>query len=403
MQPLRIVIAEDEPTTLMTLGLYFSKAPEFELVATATNGESAVNTALDFKPDVLLCDIAMPRKDGIQVADAVSQALPDCIVVILSSQDSNEYAKLAIEAGARDYIHKSVDMASVPHRVFEVVRRVRLIEHSAQQRRAEQEAVSKIYAFYSPTGVAGSSTLAVNAALELTRNQQKTLLLDLNLQFGDVEFLLDLKGRVSISSIVDGMGDLLDYKLAGIAERHKSGLKVLYQHSLRDSELVTAKVVVSLLKSAREHMGVDFVLLDLDGRIDERTLSALDFADALFVVVSEDMLSVRKCKRALDVFRDLGLSDKIKLLVNKVTGKPAPHVAEILGPTFASIPVDPELFEDSARSGFPPIIENPSAPFSRAIADLVASAILLRKPAPSVESADSGVGRVGKLFKKLFS
>lgn len=393
--PLRIVLAEDDPSTLMTLSLYFQKQPLFEVVGTARDGDAAVTATLDHKPDVLLCDLSMPRKDGIQVTDIVTEELPDLIVVMLSAQDSNEYAQLAIEAGAKDYIHKSMDFAAVPNRVHEIVLRVRRIAHSARER--VKEHASKVFAFWGPSGGTGSSTLAINTALELARNQQTVALIDLNLQFGVVEHKLALTHRNNLSTLVDSDGNLMDYKLPSMIETHKSGLKVVYQNELRESETVTGRVVEQLLTVAHDQMGVDFVVIDCDTHIDERTLTALDVAHTLFVCVSENQLPVRQCVRALAVFQELGYTDKIKLLVNRA-GPRAPEWMTKLPPRFASFPVDPELFSSAEKSGFLPIIENPSAPFSRAIADLVASAILLKKP-----QQERKTGMVGQLFKKLFS
>jgi pilus assembly protein CpaE len=397
MKPLRILIAEDEPTTVMTLTAYFGKREEFELVGTATNGEAALKEALALKPDVLLCDIAMPKMDGLAVTQKLKESLPACVVVILSGQDTSEYAKLAIEAGASDYIHKSVEMHAVPLRVLDIVRRERQLASSMEQREAEQAA--KIFAFYSPNGGSGSSSLAINSALQLVRHQQRVLLIDLNLQFGDVEFLLDLTHRNSISSIVNAWGELMEFKVGLAVEPHKSGLRVMYKHELRESEKVTPQVVGSLLEHARQKMAVDFVLLDLDSHIDGRTLAALDMADALFVVVAEKPLAIKNCKRALEVFLELGYEGKMKLLVNKVAGSPQAFVEKVLGPRFASFPEDSALFEQSERSGFPPIIEKPSSPFAQAIADLVASSMLLRKP----PEEEGGVARVKRLFERLFS
>lgn len=395
MTPLRILIAEDDPSTLMTLSLYFQKQPLFEFVGDARDGDTAIRKTLELKPDVLLCDISMPRYDGIQVTDIVTEELPDLIVVILSAQDTNEYAQLAIEAGAKDYIHKSVDFAAVPSRVHEIVLRVRRIAHSARER--ERESASKVFAFWGPSGGTGSSTLAINTALELARNQQTVALIDLNLQFGVCEHKLGLTHRNNISTLVDSQGGLMDYKLPSMVETHKSGLKVMYQNDLRESETITGRTVEELLTHAHDQMGVDFVVVDCDTHIDERTLAALDFAHTLFVCVSENQLPVKQCVRALEVFGQLGYADKIKLLVNRA-GQRTPEWMSKLPPRFAAFPVDPELFSSAEKSGFLPIIENPSAPFSRAITELVASAILLKKPAQERKP-----GMVHQLFKKLFS
>jgi pilus assembly protein CpaE len=400
MEKIRIMIADDESTTRWLLEQLFMRRDEFQLLPSAANGDDAVTKALETKPHVLLCDVSMPGKNGLEVTELVSRRLPECIIIILSAQDQNTYALRAIEAGARDYIEKSADFPEILQRILDTVARARELGERAHKRHSDDKA-SKIFTFYSPKGGAGTTMLAMNAALELARNSQKTLLVDLNLFFGDIEYLLDLQDRKNISALLNQWDELELFRINAAAETHKSGLQVLYQSRLKDSRKITPAHVGALLRTLRDAKDWDFVLVDLPGNIDERTLVALDMADTLFVVVSEDYLSVKNARLAMEIFRELGYTDsKLHILLNKSTGTTPPHVQTHLGAPFATFPLQANLFEQSVKAGFPPIIEHPSAPFSRAISNLVARSMLLIKPERHPDEEQSGLGR---LLKRLFS
>ena len=396
------MIADDEQEFHELFEAYFSLRPEFDLVRFASDGTEALAAALELKPDVLLCDCNMPGLNGLEVTSELSKQLPECIVIILSGNDYDEFSKKAMLAGARDYVSKPVELETIARKIIEVQTKALEVRAKASSRKTAAGRAAKLFAFYSPKGSAGSTSLAVNAALELARGRQRVLLIDLNLQFGDVEFLLDLKARACISALVGDEGALVPARLGSTAEVHESGLHVLYQHTLEESELVTPALMGALLTYVKSSTEYDFVVLDLARQLDERTLSAIDAADALFLVVTEDYLAVKNAKLCVELFRKLGYTEnKLRILVNKVGPTPAGHVATHLGPPFATFSLQTKLFEQSVKSGFPPIIEHPTNPFSQSVSNLVSSAMLLRKEsdeAPAETGAD-----IGGLFKKLFS
>jgi pilus assembly protein CpaE len=403
---IRILLADDEAKFRELVRTYLASRPEFEIVAEAGDGSEAVAAALEHKPAVILCDVNMPVMDGLEVTQRLFAALPDAVILVVSGNEYDAFSKKAIAAGARDYVSKPVDLPQLAQKILDTLARAQELARSASQRKKEEENASKLFGFYSPKGSAGSTSLAVNAALELARSKQRVLLIDLNLQFGDVEFLLDLKTKVSLSDMIDEAGEFLTYKIAGGAESHSSGVRCVYQHKLEHAEMVTAAHVGSLMKYARGHKDFDFILVDLPRQLEERTLSAIDALDTFFLVVTEDYLAVKNAKLCKELFAKLGYTDKkLKVLVNKVAGgTPATHVQTHLGAPFATFPLEAKLFEQAVKAGFPPIIEHPSAPFSRAVADLVGRAMMLKKETGGeAAAAQAAGGGIGSLFKRLFS
>jgi len=107
--PLRVLIADDEPLATERLQLLLARSNGARLVGIASDGESAVAMAGELSPDLLLLDIAMPGLDGIEVARALARQNPSPAVVFVTAFD--QFAVAAFEVAAVDYLMKPVDPA----------------------------------------------------------------------------------------------------------------------------------------------------------------------------------------------------------------------------------------------------------------------------------------------------
>ena len=118
-QPLRLLIADDEPLAAERLQLLLAQIPDVDLIGTASDGESAVRMADALSPDALLLDIEMPGLDGIEVARALASKQPPAVVIFITAFD--QFAVAAFEVEAVDYLMKPV----TPDRLKRAVKRAR--------------------------------------------------------------------------------------------------------------------------------------------------------------------------------------------------------------------------------------------------------------------------------------
>ena len=102
-----ILIADDHPIVLRGLRMVLNAQPDLEVVAEATDGEQAVESALSHDVHLAILDISMPRKTGLQAAREITHRKPDVRVLMLSMHDSEQYLFEAIRAGASGYVLKS--------------------------------------------------------------------------------------------------------------------------------------------------------------------------------------------------------------------------------------------------------------------------------------------------------
>jgi two-component system response regulator NreC len=153
VNPIRVLIVDDHAVVRSGLRRVLDAEDDIEAVAEAPSAERAVFEALEHRPDVVLMDVVMPGKSGIEGMPALLQAVPDVKVLILSMQDDPRYVHEAFEAGASGYVLKEAADTDVVGAVRAVAAGERYVHpalgarlvaaEAAERRRAEEDPLSE--------------------------------------------------------------------------------------------------------------------------------------------------------------------------------------------------------------------------------------------------------------------
>ncbi len=117
---IRVLIADNNPDFLGALSQYVRSIPGVELVGEAVDGEDAIKQAEATYPDLIILDIIMPKKSGIEALSAIKDRFPDITVVMISINEGQSYRKLAEVYRVDKYIGKNSD--DIHKEILEIVK-----------------------------------------------------------------------------------------------------------------------------------------------------------------------------------------------------------------------------------------------------------------------------------------
>jgi pilus assembly protein CpaE len=381
-EKIKVLIVDDIPETRETIQRALRLEPTIEVIGTASSGREAIEMASDSRPDVVIMDINMPDMDGITATEAIRRKVPFCQVVILSVQNDPGYMRRAMLAGARDFLSKPPDIdeliAAVKRAGVMAVEEKKvvtgpLVEPSVKTPLWGQQ--GKIITIYSPKGGTGKTVVATNLAVSLQLEGSATILVDGDLQFGDVGLILNERSRNSVVDLAIRVDDLDPEIVESVAIKHKeSQLDVLVAPPQPEMALEISSnhfgKLLQFLKSMYQ-----FVVVDTSSYLSEVTQVALENADLIVLVATQDLTSLKNINLFLALADASNLPRERILIVlnaydkrinidpNRVS-KSLKHAVE------AVIPLDERIVFNSILKGRPFVLEDKTSAVSKAILTL---------------------------------
>jgi pilus assembly protein CpaE len=336
------------------------------------------------EPDV----VVHVTRDAAQLATEIAHVREHARgpIVLLTSVPSHELLEEAVRLAVADVLPLPQAAEAVAFAVLKASREAQL--------RPGGRGSGRIATVFSPKGGTGKTVTATNLAVSLAEHGHRTLLVDLDLQFGDVAIMLGLQPDRTLHDLMTSPGRLDGEKLRGYVTRHGSGLQVLAA-PLRpeDAEEITDTRVAELLDVATHEYA--FVVVDTAPFLYGPTLETLDRTNDLFLLCAPDVPSLKNVRLTLQTLDLLGFDDAhVKLVLNRASARVGLRAAEV--GTVLDRPVDVELPEDelvivSVNRALPLVQFRPGSPFAVALAALLTP--LLGEEEPAAERPPKRMGR----------
>jgi pilus assembly protein CpaE len=228
-------------------------------------------------------------------------------------------------------------------------------------------------AVFSSKGGCGTSFIATNLAAAMS---SRTILVDLNLQAGDLPLYLGVDPKYSIAEIVENRSRLDDALIASFVTQCSPQLSLLAAPKQADSaDEIEPEHVFEVLQRLRESF--DCVVLDPQHTFDSITLAALDQSDEIILVLSLDIPAIRSTQRSLEIFDRLGYPrKKIRIVVNRWSKQidlDLRQVEKFLGePVIGFIPSDYQTTVNSINLGTPLLQSEPNSKIAQEIRRIAA-------------------------------
>jgi pilus assembly protein CpaE len=336
--------------------------PEIEMVGSSTSVNDGAGALAGGHLDAILHatrDPALPRDELASIRE--HSRAPILLVA------SNSSSGLLDEALNSDV----ADVLLLPQLVENVVFAVRKATHTKRNEFSGGGRHGKIVTVFAPKGGTGKTVTATNLAAACAKfEKRKTLLLDLDLQFGDAAIMLGIEPDKTIYDLVVAPGELDSEKLAGYTTKHASGLEVL-PAPLRpeDAELVTEAKLGRLLEVARESF--DVIVVDTSPFFHGPMLATLDRTDELLLMCALDVPTLKNLRLALQTLDLLSFpKQRVSIVLNRANSKVGMKPNEVEGAL--GMKVRFEVPSDRAvpltvNRGIPVVLAEEGADVSKAI------------------------------------
>ena len=347
-------------------------------------------------PDIVIADIrgdAASAMAGIERLRAASAGAGIFAVALTSDPD---LILQAMRAGANEFFTWPLD-----EQTFQgAIRRTAARRETAQ---GAKPAASTL-AFFGAKGGAGTTTVAVNCAVELARlSGRPTVIVDLKSGLGEVALFLGVRPRYTLLDAVDNLHRLDREFLKELVVKHKSGLEILSgsDHFDRPGAADASPIEELFRLLARQY---EYIIVDAGSQLSSCTTAALYTAETIFLVANPDVPSVRNAQRLLDRVRQLGAcGERVRVLLNRAAEPfpiPPKQIEGALGhPIHHMFPSDYKTVSTALNSGVPLALAGASDiaaqfdRFTRMILDPNAEA-----PSPQTAKKTPGLQRIASLW-----
>jgi pilus assembly protein CpaE len=302
-----IVLAKD-PGDSKEIGRALSAHPGTSLLTISDDAEQVFTETRRLRPSAVVINLAHMGEPALKLVQRIVVECPTTAVICASRESSPDLILRSMRSGARDFIRLPInedELTTVIDRTVEFA-----VEHSDHEPKKRGQAI----AVFSSKGGCGTSLVAANLAMT---QKNPTVLVDLNLQSGDLELLLGLKPKFSLADIVDNRERLDDALLASYITPYSKTLSLLAAPTKAESaEDIEPKHIYEVIELLRQRY--DNVVIDTPHSFDSVTISALDHADQILVVLTLEIHAIRSTRRALEIFDRLGYPrKKVRLVVNR--------------------------------------------------------------------------------------
>ena len=140
----RLLIADDHVILRMGLVTLFENTPGFEIVGEADDGEQAVMETLRLKPDVVIMDLSMPVKDGIEATREIMSAAPETKILVLTTFATSDSISDVLAAGARGVVLKNIPREQLLSSIRRVVAGEQVLSEDVKAVLAEDPPVAPL-------------------------------------------------------------------------------------------------------------------------------------------------------------------------------------------------------------------------------------------------------------------
>ncbi len=321
-------------------------------------------------PDAVLCAVKGPVPKSVFdfVQDLLSN-IHNCVVILANDAIDVELVNSAAVVG----IKKVVPIDLPPEDLRNTIHEVYTLEvQRTLDSNASRKVRSKVIGFFGGKGGTGKTTLAVNVAAAIARSGRKCILVDLDLQFGDVTLVLDIASKDTIVDLVQDRFGISIENVNSFAAVHSTGLNVISApKSPEFAEYIHPEHIEKLVDTLRPYF--EYIIIDFPPAFTDCSIIAAENCDEILLIYNMEIMSLRNAKSTISVLDQLHQKEKIRIVINKNTKgliKEKDFAKMFDMPIYATVISDTKSAISSVNKGQPIIVAEPRAQITHEIMEL---------------------------------
>jgi len=300
--------------------------------------------------DLIIVDVRGDATSAMSNLERLRAAMPGAAVFAVALENNPDLILQSMRAGANEFF----TWPPADEAFHSAVRRTAARRETAAGARPSATTL----VFFGAKGGAGTTTTAVNCAVELARlSKRATIVVDLKPGLGEVALFLGVRPRYSVLDAIDNLHRLDREFLRELVMKHKSGLEILAGSDQFDRPgAADGSPIEELFRLLTRQY--EYIVIDAGSQISSCTTAALYTADTIFLVANPDVPSVRNAQRLLDRVRQLGAcGERVRVLLNRAAEPfpiPPKQIEGALGhPIHHTFPSDYKTVSTALNSGVP--------------------------------------------------
>jgi pilus assembly protein CpaE len=354
----RLLLVEDVPQVAQYIRGLLNAQSSVKLLDVLSDGTKVLPQVQQLRPDIVLVDALLQgRVKGLPLAQQINDSGYGVPVIVLTVPQN------PVEVNPSRGIH---GVLAMPFSGFDLMTRITQVRKDFSQ--LTSTGSSRVFSVFAPKGGVGKTTIAFNLAVALGQAEQRTVLIDGSLQFGDLRALL--KVPTDAPSILDLPTDRVsESDLADVLWRDPSGIDILLAPPrVEMAEMITTRDLDKVVSLLRRVYGS--IVIDMSAALNDINLSFLDLSDTIVEIVTYDSTTIHNTMAVADAFRMIGYpASKVHYLINRADSSGGIDPSE-LERALGRVPEhrvvsDGMLVVQSNNEGVPFVLANPAAPISQ--------------------------------------
>lgn len=360
-QQITIVILSKDLDDFNDIRAALNSDSRARLLSGGNDPEQVYEIVSQHKPSAAIISLSTDGEQAIKLIQRLNSDCPNTAIISAAKETSADLILQSLRSGAKEFLRLPVDVDELKT-VFD-----QIAELCAEQE-GEEKRIGRMFSIFSSKGGCGTSFIATNIACATT---EKTVIVDLNLESGELPLFLGVGTRYSIEDLASRHGKIDDRLISSFVTTVNPNLDLLAAPREVDPvEKIKPEHIIEALQRLSECY--EYVILDLQHSYDPITLAALDQSDEIVLVTMLDIPALRSAQKAMQIFERTGYSrQKIRILVNRWNKSYDLDLSQVEKffeePVTGIIPNDYQAVVNSINLGKPLIKEDPRSKISKEI------------------------------------